>query len=381
VTHPPHSHARTRFCLTRLVAVARKEVLQLRRDARSLGLAFVLPLLLLLLFGYGITTDVEHIRTAIVDRDHTPESRALADAFALSGYFTVVHAPAGERALEALVARGEVRVGLVIPERHAADLAAGRPAPVELLLDGSDAKTATVARGYADAIARSHSARIAGHAAPPSVRAESRVWYNETLDSGSQIVPGLIGVIMSIIAAMLTSLTVAREWERGTMEQLAATPVGRAEVILGKLAPYLAIGLVDVVVALLAGVYLFGVPFRGSLALFAVASSVFLVGVLGLGILLSCNMRSQLLASQAAIFATYMPALLFSGFMFTLDNMPAFLQLVSRAIPSRYFVAITRGIFLKGAGADVLWPALLGLALYAAAMIALSVRSFRKEIA
>jgi ABC-2 type transport system permease protein len=371
----------SRFSLARLLAVSRKEVIQLRRDARSLGLAFVLPLLLLVLFGYAITTDVEHITTAVVDRDHTPESRALADAFARSGYFTVLHTPATDREMEALVARGAVRVGLVIPERFAADLTAGRGAPVELLLDGSDAKTATVARGYADAIARAHSARVAGRAAVPAVRAEARVWYNETLDSRSQIVPGLIGVIMSIIAAMLTSLTVAREWERGTMEQLAATPVSSAELILGKLAPYLVIGLVDVTVALVAGVYVFEVPFRGSLLLFALASAVFLLGVLGLGILLSCKMRSQLLATQAALFATYMPALLFSGFMFTLDNMPTFLQLVSRVIPSRYFVEITRGVFLKGTGVDVLWPALAGLTLYAVAVVALSVRTLRKEIA
>ena len=165
------------------------------------------------------------------------------------------------------------------------------------------------------------------------------------------------------------------------MEQLAATPVSRAEVILGKLAPYLVIGLIDVTVALLAGVFVFDVPFRGSLLLFALASGVFLLGVLGLGILLSCKMRSQLLATQAALFATYMPALLFSGFMFTLDNMPTFLQLVSRVIPSRYFVEITRGVFLKGTGVDVLWPALAGLTLYAVAVVALSVRTLRKEIA
>jgi len=376
-------HGGSRLSLARLGAVARKEVIQLRRDTRSLGLAFVLPLLLLVLFGYGITTDVENIQSAVVDRDHTPESRALAEAFARSGYFTVKHTPASERELERLVDLGAVRVALVIPERFAADLAAGRAAPVELLLDGSDAKTATVARGYADAIARSHSARlvVAGRRGTEPLRAESRVWYNETLDSGAMIVPGLIGVIMSIIAAMLTSLTIAREWERGTMEQLAATPVSPAEVILGKLAPYLAIGLVDVAVALVVGVYVFDVPFRGSLALFAVASSIFLAGVLGLGTLLSTRMRSQLLATQAALFATYMPALLFSGFMFTLDNMPEFLQLVARVIPARYFVTLTRGIFLKGSGAEVLWPSIVGLALYATATIALSVKSFRKELA
>ncbi|AHG93018.1 export ABC transporter permease (plasmid) [Gemmatirosa kalamazoonensis] len=365
---------------TRLLAVARKEVIQLRRDPRSLGLAFLLPLLLLVLFAYAITTDVTDIRAAVVDHSRSPESRALVAAFARSGYFSVTETPATDRDANTLVERGAVRVALVIPERYAPDLAAHRGAPVELLLDGSDAKTATTARGYADAIVRSHSARLSV-SGRPALRAESRVWYNETLDSKTMIVPGLIGVIMSIIAAMLTSLTVAREWERGTMEQLAATPVGRGEVILGKLLPYLVIGLVDVLVALAVGVYGFGVPFRGSVPLFLLASTIFLLGVLGLGIMLSCKLRTQLLATQAAIFATYMPALLLSGFMFTIDNMPAPLRLASRVVAARYFVELTRGIFLKASGVDVLWPSLVGLALYAAATIALSVRSFRKELA
>ena len=369
------------FSPARLRAVARKEVIQLRRDSRSLALAFLLPLVLLVLFGYAITTDVEHIRMAVLDRDRTPESRALVSAFARSGYFDVRHEVADEREIDPLIDLGKVRLALVIPERFAADLAARRAAPVELLLDGSDAKTATVARGYADGIARSYSANVlAVHRVEP-VRAEGRVWYNETLDSAAMVVPGLIAVIMSIIAAMLTSLTIAREWERGTMEQLAATPVSRVEVILGKLLPYLAIGLFDVGVALGVGVYVFDVPFRGSVLLFAGASTIFLVGVLGLGILISSVLKSQLLATQASIFATYMPALLLSGFMFTLGNMPTFLQLVSRLVPARYFVAISRGIFLKDVGIAELWPALLGLTAYAALTVTVSIKKFRKELA
>jgi ABC-2 type transport system permease protein len=378
-THASHGGGQA-LNLSRLLAVARKEVIQLRRDTRSLALAFVLPLVLLVLFGYAITTDVQDISTAVLDRDRSPQSRAFIEAFGRSGYFTIRSTLSHEREIDGLIDREKVRLVLVIPERFAANLDAGRPSPVELLLDGSDAKTATVARGYADAIAGSFSSKIRVTHRTPPVLAEARVWYNETLDSRSMIVPGLIAVIMSIIAAMLTSLTMAREWERGTMEQLAATPVSRVEVILGKLMPYLVIGLIDCVIALAVGVYVFDVPFRGSLLLFSLASTVFLLGVLGLGIMLSSALKSQVLATQAALFAAYMPALVLSGFMYTLSNMPVFLQIVSRVIPARYFVEITRGVFLKGNGIDVLWPSLIGLTVYAVVVLTLSVKTFKKEL-
>jgi ABC-2 type transport system permease protein len=370
------------FSIARLWAIARKEAIQLRRDARSLALAFVLPVIMLVLFGYAITTDVEHITTAVVDRDHTPESRALTKAFSESNYFMVKYTPATSEGVEELIDLAKVRVVIVIPERFSADLQGGRAAPVELLLDGSDAKTANVARGYADAIARTYSqnATIIPRAGAAPITTEGRVWYNETLDSRAMIVPGLIAVIMSIISAMLTSLTVSREWERGTMEQLAATPVSRTEVILGKLVPYLAIGLIDVAVAVIVGVYVFEVPFRGNLLTFALGTTVFLIGVLGLGTLLSTGLKSQLLASQAAIFATYLPALLFSGFMYTISNMPVILQWISAIVPARYYVTFTRGVFLKGNGLDVLWPAIVGLAIYAGFVVAMSIRNFKKEL-
>jgi ABC-2 type transport system permease protein len=371
------------FSVARLRAMSKKEIIQLRRDKRSLALAFLLPFMLLLLFSYALTTDVENIQTAVLDRDRTPESRALVAAFARSGYFDVRHTASREDELSDLIDRGVVRVAVVIPERFAADLAAHRTAPVELLLDGSDAKTATVARGYADGIARSYSMRalVSVRDIQPPLRAESRVWYNETLDSKVMVVPGLIAVIMSIIAAMLTSLTIAREWERGTMEQLAATPVSRVEVILGKLLPYLVIGLIDVTIAMIVGIFVFDVPFRGSMLLFAGTTTIFLFGVLGLGILISSALKSQLLATQAAIFATYMPALLLSGFMFTISNMPTFLQLVSRVVPASYFVTLSRGVFLKGSGPVVLWPAILGLTVYAMFTVMMSIKKFRKELA
>ena len=377
-----HAHVPKIFSIARLWAIARKEAIQLRRDARSLGLAFVLPVIMLILFGYAITTDVEHITTAIVDRDHTPESRALTSAFSESNYFMVKATPQTDVGVEELIDLAKVRVVIVIPERFSADLKSGRAAPVELLLDGSDAKTANVARGYADAIARTYSqnATIMPRRGPAPVVAEGRVWYNETLDSASMIVPGLIAVIMSIISAMLTSLTVSREWERGTMEQLAATPVSRTEVILGKLVPYLVIGLIDVAIAVLLGIFVFDVPFRGNLLTFTLGTVVFLIGVLGLGTLLSTGLKSQLLASQAAIFATYLPALLFSGFMYTISNMPKILQWISAIVPARYYVSFTRGVFLKGNGLDVLWPAILGLSIYAGFTVAMSIKNFKKEL-
>ncbi len=380
---PPAPAAGRRFNVRRMLAMASKEWIQIRRDGRSLGLAFALPVILLYFFGVAITTDVKDIRTAVLDRDNTVESRALVDAFGQSGYFSIrQHLTRAEEA-QGLIERSTVRMVLVIPERFSIDLKAGRPAPVEVILDGSDAKTATVARGYADAIARSFSGKMLAdeRATHNALQAETRVWFNETLDSRAMVVPGLIAVIMSIIAAMLTSLTIAREWERGTMEQLAATPVGRTELILGKLLPYMGIALIDVAIAVASCVYLFEVPFRGSLPLFGLASFVFLSGVLGLGILLSAALKSQLLAVQASIFATYMPALLLSGFFYSLSNMPVVLQLVSRLVPARYFVSITRGVFLRGVGLETIWAPLTGLALFAAGMIVLAITNFRKELA
>jgi drug efflux transport system permease protein len=372
-----------KFSPARMLAMASKEWIQIRRDGRSLGLAFALPAILLYLFGVAITTDVTNITMGVLDRDHSVRSRALIDAFGQSGYFDVRKTLTRPEEAERLIDRGAVRMILVIPERFAVDLDAGRPAPVEVILDGSDAKTATVARGYADAIARTFSSKVLlnQHGVEAPLQTESRVWFNETLDSKAMVTPGLIAVIMSIISAMLTSLTIAREWERGTMEQLASTPVGRAEVVFGKLLPYLGIALIDVAVALTCCISLFEVPFRGSLLLYGLSSLVFLTGVLGLGILLSSALKSQLLAVQASIFATYMPALLLSGFFYSLSSMPKFLQLVSQLVPARYFVSITRGLFLRGIGFAIIWPPLLGLGLFAIAMVGLSIHTFRKELA
>ncbi len=367
---------------TRLRAIARKEIIQLSRDRRSLILAFALPVLLLILFGYAITFDVRDIRMAVLDQDHSLRSRALIDAFGASGYFDVVNRLAGAGDIAPLLDGGEAQIVLVIPPDFSRNLENGRGAQVQALVDGSDANTATIVIGYASGIVRQYSLAVAtrGIVRAPPLRPDSRVWYNEALTSRNMIVPGLVAVIMMIIAAMLTSLTIAREWERGTMEQLASTPVHRFEVVFGKLLPYLGIGLIDVTVTTALGVALFRVPFRGDVLLLAVMSTAFLIGSLGLGMFISAVAKSQVLATQMAMILTFLPAFLLSGFMFSIDVMPPVLRAITYIVPARYFLVVTRGVFLKGVGVEVLWLQGLLMLLFAAVGIGLAVKSFRKEL-
>jgi len=367
---------------TRLLAVARKEATQLRRDARSLYLAFLLPALLVVLFGYAISWDVDDIRTAVLDQDGSARSRELLDAFRASGYFTFTASLERPGDIDRLLDRGAVTLALVIPPDFAETIDAGGTAQVQAIVDGSDANTATIALGYAGAIVQTFAGavRLAGAPVRLPIEPRTRVWYNEELTSRNMIVPGLVAVIMMIIAAMLTSLTIAREWERGTMEQLAATPVSRAEVVLGKLLPYVAIGLADVVIVSVIGVTLFDVPFRGNVALLMLLSLAFVIGASGLGMFISAVARSQLLATQVALIATALPAFLLSGFMYAISVMPVPLRVLTYLIPARYFLVVTRGIFLKGVGADVLRVQGLLMILFAVVGLAAATRVFRKEI-
>jgi ABC-2 type transport system permease protein len=262
-------------------------------------------------------------------------------------------------------------------------LAAGRRATVQALLDGADANTATIAQNYADAIVAGYSQQVVlqGRDLTLPITAEPRAWYNETLESKNMIVPGLVAVIMSILAAMLTALTIAREWERGTMEQLAATPVHRLEVVIGKLIPYVGIGLFDVVITTVVGLTVFGVPFRGNVVLLAVLTLLFLIGALGLGIFISAALKSQVLATQIALIVTFLPALLLSGFLFSIATMPTILQGISYVVPARYYVTVTKGIFLKGVGVDVLWADALAMIVFALVGLLLAMRTFKKALA
>jgi len=369
--------------IIRLLAMSRKEFIQLRRDARSLYLAFILPLVLLLLFGYAISFDIHDIEMAVLDESRTQLSRELVEVFESSGYFSVVEYLARYEEADRVLGRGDARLVLVIPPTFATDLSAGRQATVQALLDGSDANTATIAQNYADAIVMGYSQdlMLEGRDVTLPIAAEPRAWYNETLESRNMIVPGLVAVIMSILAAMLTALTIAREWERGTMEQLAATPVHRLEVVVGKLIPYIGIGLFDVVITTVVGLTVFGVPFRGSVLLLGVLTLLFLVGALGLGIFISAALKSQVLATQVALMATFLPALLLSGFMFSIASMPKVLQAASYAVPARYYMTVTKGIFLKGVGASVLWVDAVAMVVFAIVGLSLAIRAFKKEIA
>jgi ABC-2 type transport system permease protein len=372
-----------RLSAKRLWAMARKEWLHIRRDTRSLVMAFVVPAVMVVMFGYIITFDVKDIGMAVLDRDHTVQSRDLVDAFRASGYFVVTRQLSDDRQISPLLERADVRLVLVIPPDFSSNLASRHPAPVQALVDGGDANTASIAINYAQAIVASFSvdAVLKGQPLPIPLQAQSRVWYNEDLKSSNMIVPGLMVTVMMILSALLTSLTIAREWERGTMEQLAATPVHRLEVILGKLVPYLGIGIVDIVLVAVAGGVVFAVPFRGNPFFLMAAAFLFLVGAQGMGIFISATSRSQFLATQLAMLATFLPATLLSGLMFDLDSMPKVLQLISLAVPARYFITVVRGVFLKGVGPSVLWAQGLGMIVFALVGLGLAVRAFRKEIA
>ena len=370
-----------RFSLHRLRAIARKEILQLRRDPRSRAMAFVMPAFMMLLLGAVISFDVRDIKLAVLDHDRSQASRDLVQAFTSSGYFHQVATLEDDPQVAATLQHGRAKLVLVVPPGFARALGAGGPAEVQAAVDGGDANTAAIALNYAGAIVAAYSSRtvLRGRTVTPPLAVESRVWYNEELKSSNMIVPGLMAVVMMVVATMLTSLTIAREWERGTMEQLAATPVHRVEVILGKLVPYLVIGLIDVAVAVGLGLTVFQVPFRGNPFWLLGTTFFFLLGALGLGIFLSAAVKSQLLATQTAMIATYLPALLLSGLMFDVNAMPFVLRVVSHLVPARYFITVTRGVFLKGVGPEVLWPQGLGMILFATLGLTMAVRAFKKE--
>lgn len=371
--------------IARVIAIAHKELIQIRRDPRSLGMAFVIPMMLLFLYGYALTLDVDRLRTMVYDQDKSAVSRDFLRQFTATRYFTAVAVAESYRDIEQALDSGTVQVALVLPRDFGRDLERGARVPVQAIVDGSDSNTATIALNYLEGIAARYNTRlVVGRLGPgsPTIPIESRprVWFNPALQSRNYIVPGLIAVIMMVIAALLTSLTVAREWERGTMEQLIATPVRAAEVILGKLLPYFGIGIIDVALAALVGTRVFGVPFRGSVALFFALTLIFILGALGLGILISIRAKSQIIASQVAMVATFLPAFLLSGFVFDIGNMPGWLQAVTHVVPARYFVTILKGIFLKGIGLRALAFEALFLALFGALVMAAAVRSFRKRL-
>ena len=374
--------------LQRIKAVAKKEFLHVFRDPRSLGLGIAIPMILLFLFGYALTLDVDRVPLIVWDQSHSHASRDFISRFTGSRYFALQGHADNYREIERAIDRREALIAVVIPVDFAGRIESGRKADVQVIVDGSDSNTATFALGYADAAALSYSSDVAvkatrrsgGSPPAPLLDVRPRVWFNSDLISKNYIFPGLIAVIMMVITALLTSLTVAREWETGTMEQLISTPLKGPELIAGKLIPYFAVGILDLVLSVVVGEFVFDVPLRGSLPLLFGMSVLFLIGALSLGMLISIVAKSQRLASQIAMVTTMLPAFLLSGFIFPIDNMPLVIRAITHIITARYFVVILRGIYLKDVGLDVLAGEAGFLAVFGALVIFLSIRKFRKKI-
>ena len=373
----------------RTKAVARKEMLHIYRDPRSLIAALAIPLVMLLLFGYALTLDVDRIPTLIYDADNSPQSREVVELFRASRYFQVLGLTRSYAAIEDQINRSECLLGVVIPADFSTDLNSGDRGQVQLLLDGSDSNTASIALGYADALLQLHSLtlqtrwfdRQGGQEFKAPVDARMRVWYNSELKSKNYIVPGLIGVILMIISALLTSLTIAREWEMGTMEQLLSTPLRPAELVLGKMAAFFVIGFIDTVIAVAVGVFVFGVPFRGSALLLIATVTIFLFGVLCWGILISAATRSQLKAYQLGMITSFLPAFLLSGFVYDIENMPTIIRVITHIVPARYLVTLLKGIFLKGIGLEALFYEFILLIVYAVLIFVIATRILGRKVA
>ena len=373
----------------RTSAMARKELLHIIRDPRSLMAALTQPVMVLLLFGYALSLDVDRIPTMIYDADRSAVSQNLVQEFRGSRYFQIVDEVNSYKPIERAMDQRRILVGVAIPYDYSRNLLAGKEAPVQILLDGADSNTASIAMGYAEGLVQSYAAHAredaqsmrAGNVLQPPVDASVRVWYNPDLVSRNFIVPGLIGVITMIIAALLTSLTIAREWENGTMEQLLSTPVRPVEMALGKLSAHFLLGLTDMLIALFVGVVIFKVPLKGSPVLLLFSACVFLYGALAWGLYISAMFRNQLAAYQMGTLTSFLPAFLLSGFIYPLANMPWIIRVISVIIPARYFIEMTKGIFLKGLGVRMLWLDLLLLIAYAVGISFLAVRKLRQKIA
>jgi ABC-2 type transport system permease protein len=375
--------------LRRLRAVFIKELHHITRDARSLAMALLMPVMMLLLYGYALSLDVDKVPTLIYDQDQTSASRDLIRQFQGSRFFDVRGFVAGYGAIERGIDGNRILMGLVVPRGYSEKIRGGQEAPVQVLLDGSDSNTASIVLGYAESLVRGYSARIrtetmnrrGGERPTPPIDARLRVWYNSSLESKNYVVPGLIAVILQIISALLTSLTIAREWEMGTMEQLLSTPLRPVEIVLGKMLAYFVVGVGDATIALLVGLFVFEVPLRGSLLVLAVSVCTFLAGVLFWGVFVSAVAKTQLQAYQMGVLSSFLPAFLLSGFVYSIETMPTVIQGVTHIIPARYVVTIMKGVFLKGVGFEVLWGELGFLVLYAALIFWLATRKLNQKLA
>lgn len=369
----------------RLRTLVKKEFIQIRRDRRILPILIIMPVLQLVILGYAVSSDIKHLRMVACDLDRTPQSRALIDRFTTSGYFDIRHTVSDDRHVKPLVDAGQARVGLVIPPRFAARLARQETATIQLLLDGTDSNTATVAQGYVTQIVNAEAMRILVErlgpkaTAPVAVEPTVRVWFNPDLKSVNFMVPGVVALILTIVTMTMTATAIVKEKERGTIEQLIVSPIRPVQLMLGKAIPFVIIGYADILLVVLVGLLWFRVPIAGSFALLLFLSGLFIMTTLGLGLLISTVSQTQQQAMMLGFFANP-PFMLLSGFIFPIASMPEPMQYLTYLIPLRYFLVIIRGIFLKGVGLDVLWPQALALAVFGVAVLVLSALRFQKRL-
>jgi ABC-2 type transport system permease protein len=359
--------------MRKTLAVAVKEVRQIGRDRRSLLILVFVPALFLLLYGYALNFDLRNIRLAVDDRDRSPESRALISAFTHSGYFDFAAdiTEAGE--IERLIDRSAVVAALIIPSGYGRDVLARQPTTVQVIIDGENSNTATTVMGYVQAIIAETSAAYGGPIAlTPPVRLEPRVWYNPQLRSTLFLVPGLLAYIAMITAVSSTALSIVREKERGTMEQIRMAPIGPLAYILGKSIPYLALSLASALLIIVAAMVLFDLPMRGSWLMLVAALSLFLVGAQAQGLVISSIAPNQQVAFQVALLSSFLPTFILSGFIFPIASMPEAIQVVTYGIPARYFIVALRSIILKGAGPESFAEDLVALSIFAVAMLSLA---------
>lgn len=364
--------------LLRIREMVKKEVRQLLRDRRTRAMIFVSPIIQLLAFGYAVNTDIRHTRTVVVNHDRSAASRALVDAFVASGYFDVVIAGAGPADLVRALDHGDAMVGIEIPAGFARDLAAGREAPVQIVLDGTESNSATVALGYAQRIVQRYALdRLGPAGARPGIELRSRAWYNPTLESRVYNVPAVIGVLVLLMCLLLTALAVVRERELGTLDQLRVSPLTPAELLLAKTIPVALVGLVDLVVITAVARLWFHIPVRGSPLVLLPAALLYIVAGLAVGLLISTLSRTQQEAFMT-MFLFLLPAIILSGFFYPISSMPVAFRWLTLLNPVRHFLEVVRAVFLKGEGIAGLWTQFLALAAIGGAALALATRRFAR---
>ena len=375
--------------MNRILAIARKEFIHISRDPRTIISVVLLPVLMLFLFAYALSFDVKNIPTGVLDQDHTEASRRFVDSFTESRYFTITERVNAMSQVNGIFDRGDARAVVIVPPGFGDDIAAGRQSQVAVLLDGSEPNTAQLGQAYAQGLSRSFNVNVItqrvaaqglGTMSAGGIVPSVRVWYNPEARSAIYLVPGLIVILTMMVTVQQTANTLVRERENGTLEQLIVSPIHRIELMVGKVLPWMVLAGLNVLVISAFGLLVFRVPFRGDVFTFALGAFLFVLCCLGLGLFISSRASSTEVANQIALIVSFLPGFMFSGFVFPLANIPVVLRAASYLFPARYFMVVTRSVFLKGAGLDILWPQILALTVYAVVAVTLSAALYRRRL-